>query len=1313
MRGLWERLESLHAIVDTARADDLERQPEAVRILYEPYADAYFVIEAVKRAEQRLISELRAGKPVTGYLSADYGYGKTATAIYLWKRCLDSEIVAVPPFLFRQLGDIMLATKGWLAYLLEHTKPNLTSKLEDAYRLRAGRSVEELARDIAKKQGISEAKSRAIVQDHIAQRQDITTTQSVLDFLRDATNLAKQAGFKGLIIFADEVQHFLPVQKAGVRGGIQTLSELVKGIRAAANESLALILCMPVHPTEAAIEEQAGDVMHRMRERGTALQMQDAYGSEFPSALWTHLIERFGDGRAKQAVEQRTLDSLGQLCARKDLSNGPRTVINAFKRVAVHYQETHRPYTTIDLMDDYLQGHIVFEGSELKLTGTIRRLMELPSVQGNAERQNGVKLLAAFPRGVDKNRAGELYAAIQDLADKEQWLGEHITQLAEGYALVGLQEKAEVRPLCDVIVRDFRRKWHHIWDENSKAKVAATGFFQEMLPMLFPRRAQGQYANFSWHRSPDHDNHGVAYLILEGSFERLFSRFPDRRLSVSVTTEPDWLIRFQLPEEDLDLDFRFFLDLPDDAVADKVPTRIETANQDRRVDFHLNMKRTFGSRYPEELKFLEDIMSPDTVSPMVLLGLSMRMWGWVEEHPDMSEADHQIIEAHRRALHRNALQLLLPDAEDPTRMQANGITVSGAEQRLVESVFEAKCAELYPNYKPLMVTKEWKNLLRRYRDVLGKRPLAERRGREPFTGTKAQIASVFEWSHTVFESQSRNLESMGLLEVQGWHGRGDESEATLLFKDHPLETLLRDVLERQGKDKAVTVGRQKTHVKCIEVSRLQEVGRKSGYLSDEVDQAVDLLALRQHVERNPDGTVQTYAGRLDARELAGQAKELNGQLEPLMRSFGDEVRAHQKLLAEAMEKLQVADDEIALDAAQRALQGLRHRLDQFIESKGRELTNQLAGQETELDRRRGELSPPELGNQITGAVDFVRQVDDRRKELMRNFRELSQKWNRLAETLTETRRRAEFVKDAKTLCDIAGEQEKLKTEQKELDGKLEKLRPYLAGLERWRAIVAKASGLRDRVEPDSDLRRKLDDALTSTIIENFTSRRLESLLDWERFEAEVGTIENQIGAEESRGRNEFHRAKERYEGALRKLMSQPIVQATFDPTDSEQSYQVLYQGVLRKLQDFLREQEKLARHAVNQFDYLINEREIKAGNERNFADRVLKDLKEAEERLNQEVIKDFEAYEDYCTQLEKINERFRNVQEKLNGKRTEKEPPTDEEKRVLEFLTSQRVNLENLRRDLPRGPIKLDDLFEQLKRLYRKGHIEIEVRKRD
>jgi len=410
------------------------------------------------------------------------------------------------------------------------------------------------------------------------------------------------------------------------------------------------------------------------------------------------------------------------------------------------------------------------------------------------------------------------------------------------------------------------------------------------------------------------------------------------------------------------------------------------------VDFYLNLKRTFGRQFPPDLAFLHDIMAPERTSAEVLLGLSMRMWGWLKEHPETSESDRQMIEANRRALHRYVLQLLLPDASDPTKVQVQGIKVSGAEQRLIESVFEAKCTELYPNYKPLMITREWKKYLLHYRNALNKRPLAERRGRQPFVGTKDEIAVAFGWTHTVFESNSHTLQRMGLLEVDWGKGRGAESEAWVLFKEHPLEDLLRTTLQREGESKTVLVGGQSKRVKTIELSRLRALARRQGYLPDEVDQAIELLILRQYITRQPDGTVQEFAGTLDAQELSCQAQQLKEQLEQLAPQFGDELRMHNNLLREAQDDLTNPEDEVALDSAQRKLQELRARLDEFIRNKGREIANQLMGLSEQMERRSSELQPRELEQQVTGTVDFVRHVDDQRKALQKQFRQLSQKW---------------------------------------------------------------------------------------------------------------------------------------------------------------------------------------------------------------------------------------------------------------------------------------------------------------------------------
>jgi chromosome segregation ATPase len=173
-----------------------------------------------------------------------------------------------------------------------------------------------------------------------------------------------------------------------------------------------------------------------------------------------------------------------------------------------------------------------------------------------------------------------------------------------------------------------------------------------------------------------------------------------------------------------------------------------------------------------------------------------------------------------------------------------------------------------------------------------------------------------------------------------------------------------------------------------------------------------------------------------------------------------------------------------------------------------------------------------------------------------------------------------------------------------------------------------------------------------------------------------------------------------------------MVQATFDPADPAQSYQVLHIGVLHKMQDWLQEQVGYAKRFQDEFQYLAQERGIEVGDEFNLAQRVLYDLEQAIAQLNQELVTDLSRFQPYCDELKQAQERLCAVQQKLVSKRTAKEPPTDEEKPLLEALTSQRRSLEDIRRQLPAG-VRLEDLFKYLKSLYRKGHIELEVRRRE
>ncbi|MHC5726092.1 MAG: hypothetical protein ACYTXY_18545, partial [Nostoc sp.] len=401
MKKLLEQLESIQAIVDTVSPSQIESELESIAHNYELYATSYDPLEQVKTLRDRLIDEIGKGKPVNGYLSADYGYGKTATLIYLWSECRQNKIVAVPPFKFKELGNLMVATYAWIKASLEKSSPSLVPKIEALYSKYGLKSQALQAAEIARKYKVSEDKALKIVQEL---KTDTTNTDSVLNFWQESVSILREAGFKGLAIFADECQEFLRTEE-GSSVRIQILSDLVKGMRALGSTPVALILGMPTTPTESAIEEQAGDIIHRMQEQKVSLRLTDAYKSDFPSKLWDFLCDKFlpeDKFQRTQLVDLATLESLGQLCERKDLGNGPRTVIEVFKRIVTFAQEKGKPYTPLDLIEDYLEGRVQLYGTQQhKISDAINKVESVISFQKHRQGREVIKLLASFPSGVN------------------------------------------------------------------------------------------------------------------------------------------------------------------------------------------------------------------------------------------------------------------------------------------------------------------------------------------------------------------------------------------------------------------------------------------------------------------------------------------------------------------------------------------------------------------------------------------------------------------------------------------------------------------------------------------------------------------------------------------------------------------------------------------------------------------------------------------------------------------------------------------------------------------------------------------------
>jgi hypothetical protein len=115
VEGLQAILEKKE-VVPTFSADDLLKRPAQVESDYLYHVRTYLPINrageagegqlSVEEFEKRLIRQVKEGKVPRGYITAGYGYGKTTTALYLWQRAQEANIVIVPPFTLSQLAAL-------------------------------------------------------------------------------------------------------------------------------------------------------------------------------------------------------------------------------------------------------------------------------------------------------------------------------------------------------------------------------------------------------------------------------------------------------------------------------------------------------------------------------------------------------------------------------------------------------------------------------------------------------------------------------------------------------------------------------------------------------------------------------------------------------------------------------------------------------------------------------------------------------------------------------------------------------------------------------------------------------------------------------------------------------------------------------------------------------------------------------------------------------------------------------------------------------------------------------------------------------
>ena len=989
-------LEGLQAILDkeeivaTQRAEDLLTRPDIVDRVYQGHVRTYIPLsrqasgnengQSVVEFERRVIREVKQAGAIRGYITAEYGHGKTSTALYLWQRAREENILAVPPFQLNKLTDFIRATYGWVRYEIQRTRPQSAAvqTAETLYNSLIDRGAEGIARQYNM--------TLADAQRMVREKPEIVelTPADYIRFFEEMTHLAQKAGFEGLLIIADELQQYIdPEIKQGIKDPISPFFDVISAILTRRNHlKFGLIVVIP--PKELALlRSDRGDLIHRVLQ--VSLDLRTVYNQEFPQRLWERLAKEFNfQEHQARILSADCLAALGQIGARSSLSDGPRTVINTLRLATRHYIEAGHPadspYTPETLVNDLLQGNIQYDSSK-RIAQVASRVLAHSLVKGQPARERAVKWAAAFPNeGVTMSlqEAHGLAAAFSELA--QSGLGDLIVAVGDirnrGFTLRDLQEAPMKTDWLSLMLREFGRNYFETAAKTEER--ALKGFISLLKTKVFP--ANNQWAVTKEVSARLTQNTG---LIFEGSFTGSRPKFPERTIHVRILWEDEG-IKDANTEGDVLVEIRLcrYLDRKESERRYQAdPMGIDYSGRSLRLT--LNLMRRALDPSPNLEEQVGAYISPFKLTPLLLLTLYQAI-DEERERNAIPKTDDQFIK-------HNFQTELMEHAFRELFNEIVGTPVGAAQERIIEISLHGLLDATYPNYEPLIVVTNWASSLQKYRNALAHLETNyERQGQGVVEGTKDLIANLFTLSNTGLDSFARNFPFF-IADVSKLPGKGVGS---VRFTLHQLEKAIKHWLQESPQIEKAQADGKSYELHRLPNHEIYDRARAQGYLDKEVDAILELMIARGMIEQDSRrGYVReaiTQAPSVD--ELETDIEEWLAELKTLRTAFptdqllirsANEAERAQKAIAE----LRLKPNENQLINSRRRVQHERQQLSILAEEKHKLVlreTTSLLHRVPVIEARQKSI----LEKSLQGNVEFVVQVDDLRSRLFRQYAKL-------------------------------------------------------------------------------------------------------------------------------------------------------------------------------------------------------------------------------------------------------------------------------------------------------------------------------------
>lgn len=1170
-------------IIPTFRASDFGATPLGVEASYEQHVRSYVPLARegggeegsdVNQFERKLMRLVKDKRAPLGYITAEYGHGKTSTGLFLWQRARSENILAIPPFSFDAMEELVTGVAGWVNFCVGRSRPGLAEKV-DAVRDRYMREgLEGLAKDQAAESGRSYAD---VLQDlrRLDQQGALRLRlhgSDYVNFLEEMTALALEAGYDGVLVVADEVQQYIEHEEVrNAREPIADLFDLVTTMYTRAGRlACGLIFLLP-NKELGLINQQRGDLLARIKNNRLGLDLAQVYGRDFATRLWSRLSEEFGfRDIADQVITDEALHALGEIATRPDLSYGPRTVVDVLKLACQRFSAgATTPFGLLELVGSFERNDVSFDGLS-KVRAAVQQALAHELVRGTPNAEHAVRLMAAFPNTGLTEDIQEREGVREAVGDLQRLAGGDLVALRgggfdhagrivrAGVTLIALQPVEAQLPWLKGTIRAFRRDY--FLGSDRVQRLAIRGFKRVLTERIFPH-AQWRVDQEIQHTALSR-NEG---LLLRGTFPSTLREFPDRLVYCRIVRQAEQT-QDNLPQHDVLIDF--VLRVPVDQPADtqrQDPGRVRwVAANHVAVELNL-LHRDPEANYVELNPGFEDIVAPYDVNPLLTLSLLAAL----QESLDAARVPGAE-QANVRDLFQPALLgAAVRDLFNAGLGRTGDPTVDAADTRFVEGLFRLLCQRTYGDqYVTLMATGQWQNALRAYRGALERidHPLV-RNGQEPYQGTKKEVAELLNRTNAAFDNFLQTFPHLLVVEEQF---RGDGPGA-VRFTLHPLERRIHQLVVAGSKRRLIDPRtHQGVEAPVYSVADVYQKMSALGYRDEEVAAGIALLEARQTlyrdvsqgviIAREPDvPAISDVRPLLEA--VRARLHTLRSVLDP---SFVGTVDAALRPFVNTIEARGAgAPNAAVLIGAKRAAERADLQIEQAREGRRialARLAERLSGGTIDLSSLLGTVARPAAGGLFADQLNAVRVRLQREISGLKTQGDVAARSAREVQDHVTGNRPADkelVAADAK-LKQISESVTKIQHQRDGLQGRVGSYR------EVERLLAEGTDLLNERLLPLEAVlgpQRQELDRWSENIEEALYTKRLDALEDAESWRTRLQKIKFEVARYEQDVKDKFGDRQR----SLREILinefevpaSQLAPQVTFNPLDPDGSYGLL------------------------------------------------------------------------------------------------------------------------------------------------------------